>query len=66
MKVSALQGKAALVSGTYHILHNELGSDALDFFYAVRGRAGAAGVVLTGHEQLVILLVGCRRDQGEA
>lgn len=52
------------MSDTYHVLHNELGGDTLNLFYGVGGHVGTAGVVLTGHEQLVILLIGCRGDQG--
>lgn len=57
---------SGLGSGAHHILHDELGGDALNFVHGVRGHVGAARVVLAGHQQLVVLLVGCGETTGRA
>ena len=58
--------KTRLRSGTHHVLHDELGGDALDLVHGVGRHVGAARVVLAGHQQLVVLLISCGETMGRA
>lgn len=56
------KGELTPCQNTHSVLHDVLRGNALNLLHGVGGHIHTAGLALTGHQQLVVLLVSYRRN----
>lgn len=56
------KGELTPCQNTHSVLHDVLRGNALNLLHGVGGHIHTAGLALTGHQQLVVLLISYRRN----